>query len=107
MSFLLTRPPRPLAGTSARSTLCSRAMRRTSGEERTFPERRATAGAGGAGRGAVGAAAVAAGFAGWTDSALAGFPTPSPSIHDTARVTPNVSFSFARIVATGADAGVG
>src|SRR6266700_6783332 len=107
MSFMLTRPPRPLPGTSAKSTLYSRAMRRTSGDERTFPDGRATAGAGGAGRGAVGGAAVAAGFAGWTASAGAGFSTPSPSITATTVFTPTVSFSLTRILARIPEAGEG
>src|SRR5580700_4618935 len=59
ISFLLMRPPAPLPSTAARSTLCSFASLRTSGELRIFwPLPRAAAGAGDA------AGALAAGGAG-------------------------------------------
>src|SRR5215467_2289469 len=59
MSVLLMRPPNPVPGTVARSMLFSRAMRRTSGEERISSAARAI-GWGAAGRG-VGADTAVAG----------------------------------------------
>src|ERR1019366_8617252 len=58
MSFLLMRPPAPLPSSPARSTLCSFAMRRTSGELRIFsPLPRAAGAAGGVVASAGGAGA--------------------------------------------------
>src|SRR5882672_1317642 len=61
ISFLLMRPPAPLPSIDARSTLCSLASFRTSGELRIFWPFSRTAGGGGAVAGALAAAAAGAG----------------------------------------------
>ena len=118
MSFLLTRPPDPVPVTSDRSTLCSCAMRRTSGEERTFsPGSRAGiwmtccgTSAAGAGTFCFGASGAAfAGASAFFSAAGSGASTaaPSPSISATTVFTATVSFSFTMILVRTPAAGEG
>ena len=111
MSFLLTRPPRPVPGTRERSTSRSRATRRTRGEERTFPLRTPSSGplrsppsgapralfggvsGGVAGVGSASTLRVARSTAGGRAVAAS-----SPSSTATTLFTATVSFSFTRIL---------
>ena len=82
MSFFVTRPPVPVPGTAAGSTLCSAAMRATTGDTKVLPfsaASGATGAAGGAGAasactgsGAGGATAAGSGSAGAAAGAAAG-----------------------------------
>ena len=102
---MLTRPPSPVPFTRLRSTLCSRAIRRTRGEDRTF--------AVSPGDGVAGAAA-GAGLAGVFGFAAAGrsgagvsTAVPSPSINAKTALTSTVSFSFTMIFVRTPEAGEG
>ena len=70
MSFLVTRPPRPVPGTWETSTLCSDAIRATTGETKLLPSPLAP-GSAGAGAGVGGSAGAASGSCGVGVSALA------------------------------------
>src|SRR5260370_40543956 len=83
MSFLLTRPPKPVPGTAPRSMLFSRAIRRTNGDDRTGCPAGA-AGGGDEGRAigvgaagtATGSGARGAGWAGTVGPEAPGAPAP-------------------------------
>ena len=115
MSFLLIRPPSPVPFTLERSTLCSRAILRTSGEERSFSSARPKAGGAAAAVGeafaGVGAeAASRKGLAGPSEpsgTAFADSGAPCPSMMATTVLTATVSFSEARIFARIPSAGEG
>ncbi len=80
MSFLVTRPPRPVPGTRPTSTLCSAAMRATTGETKVLPSPAPSVGAGAEAGGAAvsagcfsGAACSATGSGSGAGSSSAGF----------------------------------
>ena len=109
MSCLLTRPPSPVPGTSVRSTPCSRAMRRTSGELRGWrrtgsggASSPSTGGAGASGAGSTGASPVSEAPSGAAAPAASGASpgdqtSPSAAIRPTTEFTVTVSPSGTRI----------
>src|SRR6185369_9847994 len=115
MSCLVMRPPNPVPGTCARSMLCSRAILRTSGEERAWSSSSREASGcetGATGFGSATGAAVRAGatsfFAGADGAAGAGLaaaPSPSeivPTTVFTCTVAPSATLMSCRTPEAGA-----
>ena len=121
MSFLVTRPPRPVPGTALTSTPCSEAMRATTGETNVLPSAAPSVGAGGAGAAGAGAAACGAGAgsgavsgsgsgsgaAGGSSAAGAGGAEPAGPITASFVPTSTVSPSWTRICSTTPEPGLG
>src|SRR6187551_966901 len=120
MSFLVTRPPRPVPGTALTSTPCSAAIRATTGETNVLPSAPPSVGAGagaaGAGAAACGAGAAgsgsgsgAAGASSFGSSVAGGAGGAEPAGPMTASFVPTstVSPSGTRICSTTPDPGLG